>query len=369
MAVLTTGQLFASVDYLSSERMLKENKAFMEFIDISITNLGIGDADTFRKAYEMHFNADLAYVQGDYGQTYKKVYASQRELATICHTILKEKYLNDSKTTLALISGGVQKSKNIRARAYLTLGYRDRAAAQDAFTIGDGSYRKFFSYKIFKYEEAISLVRKAQIFGYKALLESLTPESRIAIYNELVKQEKAKGGLFYSRFLDKAGEEIEKEMLVTYDDALQRGTPKEDPPADGIDKDATNKNDKVFETRLAGRVRFKKEADVAKFIHRHDFELAERVLRVYIKDLNFKLFYTMFDFLAKNEDVNAPKLDYEKTKIHLIDSYCRFSKDSILNTFLGNAAIDADNQADGPESPDDNAGQPEQPAQEPPQPR
>ena len=347
VSVCVWGNLFAFGDYASSERILKENKAFLEFIDVSITNFGIQDESVFRKAYELHFNADLSYVQGDYGQTYKKVYNSQRELASICYTILKEKYLEDSRTTLALISGGVEKSKNVRARGLLVLGYRDRAAAQDAFTIGDGSFRKFFSYKIFKYQESINLVRKAQRFGYLALFESLTPETRIEIYDELVKQEKEKSkNLFYNRFIGKEGEELDKEIALTYDEAEKRN------------QDASENSG--FELKVDRRLRFKRESDVARFIKRRDFYLAESIFKTYISDFNFKLCYSMCEILGQKGDPNAPKLDYEKMKIQVIDSYGRFSKDSILNTYLGNVNIDDDNQAAGFESSRQNNEPPEQ---------
>jgi len=330
-SVFASGVLFAFGDYADSERMLRENKAFIEFIDISITNFGIQDESLFRKAYEMHFNADLSYIQGDYGQTFKKVYNSQRELASICYDLSKDKYLADSKIALSLISGGVEKSKSARARNLLNLGFRDRAAAQDAFTIGEGSFRKFFSYKIFKYQESISLVRRAQRFGYLALFEGLTPETKVAIYSEIVKQEKEKGQVFYSRFLGKAGEEMDKEMALTYDDAekLNQNAPE----------------NTGFEARTDRRLRFKRESDVAKYIKRHDFYLAENLFKTYIHDFNFKLCYAMCDVLGQKGDANAPKLDYEKMKIQLIDSYGRFSKDSILNTYLGNVSIDGGNQA------------------------
>ena len=328
--ICASGNLFAIGDYESSERMLRENQSFLEFIDISITNFGIQDENAFRKAFEMHFNADLSYVQGDYLQTYRKVYNSQRELASICHDILKEKYLEDSKNTLALISGGVWKSKNVRARSFLTLGYKERAAAQEAFTIGNGSFRKFFSSKIFKYREAIDLVRRAQRFGYLALFESLTPETRVEIYNEVVKEEKEKElGLFYSRFAGKKDEELDKEMAITYDEV----------------KKLRQENPHAFPSKIDRRLRFKRENDVARYIKQGDFFLAEGIFKMYIHDFSFKLCYAMCEVLKQKGDPNAPKLDYEKLKIQVIDSYGKFSKDSILRTYLGNVNIDDDNQA------------------------
>ncbi|MCL2026052.1 MAG: hypothetical protein FWG92_04525 [Leptospirales bacterium] len=337
MCISALGNLFALGDYASSERMLRDNRAFLDFIDVSITNLGIEDENVFRKAYEMHFNADLSYIRGDYGQTFRKIYDSQRELASICYTILKEKYLDDSKNTMGLISGGVEKSKNVRARGFLILGYRDRAAAEEAFTIGDGSYRKFFSLKIFKYQEAINLVRKAQRFAYMALFESLTPETRLEVYNEIVRQESEAGrGHFFARFLGKEGEEFDKEMALTFDEAMERSQ--------------TAGENQGFATRIDRRLHFKRESDVARYIKRHDFYLAEGVFKRYIRDFNFKLSYAMCEILGQKGDPNAPKLDYEKMKIQVIDSYGRFSKDSILHTYFGNVNIDDDNRGAGVES-------------------
>lgn len=336
---------FAFTDYTNSERIIRENKQFIDFINVSVTNLAEDQADAFRNIYQMHFNADLAYMQGDYKTTYNKVYASQKELASLCHTMLKEKYLEESKNILSAISLVVAKSKNSRARNFLTLGYRDITRATEAFTIGDGSYRKHYSYKIFKYEEGIQLVRRAQRFGLFALFESLNPDGKRAVYNEIVRQEAAEGrGYFYSRFLDKEGEAFEAEIYISYDDAKKR---REEANSDG--------QAKIVERKLDRHIRFKKESKVAELIHNDYFETAEDIFRQYIPDFNFKLLEALLVVLGGDSDnKNAPKLDYAYMRVRHIDNYGRLAKDSVLDSFLDNVTIDSTNGTPLAPAPDEN---------------
>ena len=329
---------FAFMDYSESERIINENKSFIDFMDVSVTNLAEEKADAFRDIYEIHFNADLAYMQGKYMLTYKKVYASQKDLADLCHSVLKEKYLDESKKIMGAISLTVAKSKNAKARTLLALGYRDLANATDLFTMGDGSYRKHFSTKIAKYVESIRLVRRAQRFSYFALFESLNSEGKRAVYNEMVKQEKEQGrGLFYSRFLDKEGDELANEILISYEDAEKR------------DKDVKkDPNSRTFERKIDRHIRFKREARVAELMGHDYFSTAEEILRNYIYDFNFKLLDALLTVLSNDsENKNAPKFDYTYIRLRLVDNYGKHAKDSLLDSFRDNVKVDDDNISSG----------------------
>src|SRR5271157_2292144 len=105
-------EAFASTDQTTTERILRENKRFVDFINICATNFAETKKDDFRKAFEKHFNADIAYLQSDYKRAYRQIYDSQGELEKLYHDIVKDSYLEDSKTILDKFAPGIIRSKN-----------------------------------------------------------------------------------------------------------------------------------------------------------------------------------------------------------------------------------------------------------------
>ena len=95
--MLVPSILFPYSDQTTTERILKENKDFVEFINVSVTNFAEGKKEDFRKIYEKHFNADIAYLQSDYKRAFKRVYSSQGDMEKLYRDMVKEYYLEDSK--------------------------------------------------------------------------------------------------------------------------------------------------------------------------------------------------------------------------------------------------------------------------------
>jgi hypothetical protein len=205
-AVMTSAtRVMAFTDQTTSERILRENKDFIEFINVSVSNFAEQKTDEFKKIYEMHFNADIAYLQSDYHRTYKKIYQCQSQLMPLYETLLRDRYLEDSKDLLDRIAPGIIKSKNTRARLYLTLGYRDRTVSMTHYTVGEASNPRLYSYKLFKYEEGIKMARRAKRYAFLALFESQSPETKKAIYEELMKNEMKEGNISITGFLVRTG--------------------------------------------------------------------------------------------------------------------------------------------------------------------
>ena len=65
---LIPGQSFSFTDQTTSERIIKENKQFIEFINICLSNFARDKKDDFLKSYEKHFNGEVAFLQSDYQQ-------------------------------------------------------------------------------------------------------------------------------------------------------------------------------------------------------------------------------------------------------------------------------------------------------------
>ena len=147
-------------DQTTTERILRENKHFIEFINICITNFAESKKEKFGKAYQEHFNADVAYLQSNYKRAYINVRSSQNEMKSLYKDIVMNFYLEDSKSILDKLAPDIVRSKNPRARLYLTLGYRDRTVSWTHYLIADNSNPKLYSYKIYKYVKAIKMARR-----------------------------------------------------------------------------------------------------------------------------------------------------------------------------------------------------------------
>jgi hypothetical protein len=358
-------EALASTDQTTTERILRENKRFVDFINICATNFAETKKDDFRKAFEKHFNADIAYLQSDYKRAYRQVYASQGELEKLYHDIVKDSYLEDSKTILDKFAPGIIRSKNARARLYLTLGYRDRTVGYTYYTIAEASNPKFYSYKLYKYEDAIQMARRAKRFAFLALFESQGLDDKRKIYNQLCKSEKSANNLFFSRFVDLKEDDYIKEIDKEYDEKAEESKqsgemkkPEEAKKGEEARKDeqakkstgqasADSVNEPVFEKKVERRVRFRSEAKAARFLINGEFDKAEDILRKYIDDFNFKLISASFEVLSATGTATAAaeKVDYNRFKVHLVDNYLRFDKKSLLDSIIDTIKVE-DNIAD-----------------------
>ncbi len=304
-------------DQTTSERILSENRHFINFVNVGLSNFAPEKKDEFLKAYQIHFNADVAYLQGDYKRTYKRIYESQGEMVKLYEDLVKNIYLEDSKSILDRMAPDIIRSKNARARLFLTLGYRDRTVSRNYYIVGEATRPKLHSYKLFQYEEAIKMARRAKRYGFLALFESQDRETKMAIYNQMLKTENEKGNsLFFKRFVDKKDDAYITEMQVTYEEYEK--------------KIEENKGeDAKFEKRLERRVRFRREKQCAEYLINAEFDRANDIVKKYVDDFNYKLITATFDVLQKKEGEGG--VDYASMKVHLQDNYVRFSKDSLLD--------------------------------------
>lgn len=304
-------------DQTTSERILSENRHFINFVNVGLSNFAPEKKDEFLKAYQIHFNADVAYLQGDYKRTYKRIYESQGEMVKLYEDLVKNIYLEDSKSILDRMAPDIIRSKNARARLFLTLGYRDRTVSRNYYIVGEATRPKLHSYKLFQYEEAIKMARRAKRYGFLALFESQDRETKMAIYNQMLKTDNEKGNsLFFKRFVDKKDDAYITEMQVTYEEYEK--------------KIEENKGeDAKFEKRLERRIRFRREKQCAEYLINAEFDRANDIVKKYVDDFNYKLITATFDVLQKKEGEGGAY--YASMKVHLQDNYVRFSKDSLLD--------------------------------------
>jgi hypothetical protein len=176
---------YGAIDQTYVERILKENSDFIAFIDYGVTNFAPDKKEELFNIYQKHFNGEIAYLQGDYKRAFDSVYDSQKDMVALYEKILTDYYLEDSKNILDNIAPEIIKSKDAAARQYLTLGYRDRTLARTHYTVGEASHPKLYSYKLYKYVDAINMARRAKRYGFIAIYTGQPHAIIFKIYNQL----------------------------------------------------------------------------------------------------------------------------------------------------------------------------------------
>jgi hypothetical protein len=346
------------------DRQLKENKSYIEFLDFCVTNFGDKQKDRFFDIYEMHFNADVSFLQSDYKRAFNNIYKSQGKQADLLTDILSSVYLEDSKMILDRIAPGVIKSKNAAARLYLTLAYRDRAMSRSMQIMGEAAHPRLFSAKINRYIESIKLARRAMRFGYLALLESRDIETKKYIYAHLLEIEREKGNPFYGRFLSKTGEGFVQELNRTFEDyereyqkSLAEATHKESQGVPADPSKAVPSKEPVFEKKVEREVRFRMEKRVAEYIRDAEFGKAEDIMIKYVDDFGFKQIQATVEVVAtKEKDTLA--LNWDNVKTHHIDNAGRYAKPSYLDSIAGTIRVKDDIKKTAPVQPAASQAQP-----------
>lgn len=344
---------FSFTDQATTERILADNRSFIDFINTCVTNFASDRTGSFKDIYQMNFNAEVAYLQSDYKRAFKKVYESQRKQADLYSDILRNLYLEDSKNILDRLAPDIIKAKNSRARLYLTLAYRDRAVGWNLYTIGDASNPKLYSYKLYQYVEAIKMTRRAKRYGFLALYESQTLEMKKNIFNHLFEIERETGNPFYNRFLRKMDASLLEEINRNYEEAETAEEKAEDKKtADKGVKDEKGARDKLaeekkLEKKVEKHVRFRNEKTVAQYLMNSEFEKAEDIIRKYVDDFNFKIIQATFEVMAaRNQDKKSASagggIDYNTFRVHHLDNYSRLSKQSVLENFAGTVKVEDD---------------------------
>jgi len=314
-------------DQLTADRAIQENKEFIEFMDVPLSNFGEKYKEAFKDIYQIHFNAEVAYLQSDYNRAFRNVYESQKKQADLYSQVVRE-YLDETKKFLDSISPEVIKSKNKKARLYLNLAYRDREVARTHHTVADASNPKLCSNKIYKYIEAIKVLRRARRYAFLAMFESQTDETKKKIYNHLFEIEREKGNLFYVRFISKTEQEIIDEMQKEYYD-VQIAAVNAQP----------SKQEDTYEKRIEKRARFRDERRVAEYLLTAEFEKAEPIIRDYVKDFNFNLIVATIEYLVASKSPMVSSFSVEHLKRYHDDNYSRYYSPSTLNAFAGEMKV------------------------------
>ncbi len=158
------------------EKILRENRYFIEFANVSVSNFGSAENEkSLKDANQHNFNANLYYLESNYVDAFKEIRLSQEILLDLFYDVLQKRYLEDSRSLLDLNAPIIIQSKDRKSAHFLQLGYRDVEVARQFRDMGYNYNRFLFSNKIRYYIDGIKRARRAKRFAFLSLIESKTP--------------------------------------------------------------------------------------------------------------------------------------------------------------------------------------------------
>ncbi|MBV6494375.1 MAG: hypothetical protein LDLANPLL_02408 [Turneriella sp.] len=158
------------------EKIIGDNRYFMEFANTCVSNFGSPENEkSLKEANQHYFNANLYYLESNYVDAFKEIRLSQEILLDLYYDILQKRYIEDSRALLDMNAPVIIQSKDRKSALFLQLGYRDVEVARQFRDKGYNYNRFLFSNKIRYYIDGIKRARRAKRFAFLSLIESKTP--------------------------------------------------------------------------------------------------------------------------------------------------------------------------------------------------
>ncbi|MBS0618633.1 MAG: hypothetical protein JSR44_10625 [Spirochaetes bacterium] len=158
------------------EKILGENKHFIDFLNSGISNFATADdIQTFEGAAREHYLAHKEYLAGHYKKTHAHIRAAQNILKDLYYTVLNKYYQKDTRELLERNSAMIIETRDVRAAHFMRLGYRDLKVSEIYEGKGFNHNKFLYSTKIWFYIDAIKYARQAKRYAFLAIIESQTP--------------------------------------------------------------------------------------------------------------------------------------------------------------------------------------------------
>ncbi len=175
--VLAGWQLHTIIpDAAFSQKILKENRYFLTFINQGVSNFGSeAQQKSLYKAQQFDYNARLFNVANDFQNAFYEVRKSHAQLRDLYKDMLDKQYIGTTKTILDSIAPRVLATRDAKALKLMKLAYRDLSECRRFMRIGF-NYNKFlYSVKIRYYIDAVKMARRSKRYAFLALIEINTP--------------------------------------------------------------------------------------------------------------------------------------------------------------------------------------------------
>ncbi|OHD71237.1 MAG: hypothetical protein A2W19_10675 [Spirochaetes bacterium RBG_16_49_21] len=162
----------------NAEKGLKDNRYFFYFINASITNLGSEEEKKlFREAVQRDIIAQLLYMKFLFGESFDEILKAQKILIDLYRRVLGRD-IEMAKRLLNSFAPAVISSRDILARHYLKLGYRDAEDARIDMVMGDNFRETLYSMRLYRYAKAIKKVKHGKRYAFFSLLEAKSPDDK-----------------------------------------------------------------------------------------------------------------------------------------------------------------------------------------------
>lgn len=169
-----------------SEKSLKDNRYFFNFINPTITNSGSDEEkNIFTEAARRDLISRMLYMKFSFNPAMNEIRTTQLLLIDLFSRIAIRE-IESATILLNEIAPEVLKTGNKASKKYMSLGYRSADWAEKVMIMSDNLPEKNYSIKIYEYVKAIKNAKYCKRYAIIALLENrIPPEKRGRInYNK-----------------------------------------------------------------------------------------------------------------------------------------------------------------------------------------
>jgi len=165
----------------SAEKGLKDNRYFFYFLNASVSNLGSDrEKALYKEAIQRDLIAQQLYMKFLFHESFMEIRHAQKLLIE-CYRLVLRGNIKSSGSLLNGLAPEVIHKKNVRARHYLHLGYREREVATQFMIMADNFRESLYSMRLYKYVKAIKNVKQGKRYALLALIHSRS-ESPVAYH-------------------------------------------------------------------------------------------------------------------------------------------------------------------------------------------
>jgi len=161
-----------------SEKSLKDNRYFFNFINPTITNSGSEEEKSiFIEAARRDLISRMLYMKFSFNPAMNEIRSTQLLLINLFSKIaLRE--IESATLLLNEIAPEVLKTGNKASKKYMSLGYRSADWAEKVMIMSDNLPEKNYSIKIYEYVKAIKNAKYCKRYAIIALIENRIPPEK-----------------------------------------------------------------------------------------------------------------------------------------------------------------------------------------------
>ncbi len=161
-----------------SEKSLKDNRYFFNFINTTITNSGTeAEKSLFIEAARRDMIARMLYMKFAFNPAMHEIRTTQLILIELFR-IIAVREIENATLILNEIAPEVLKAENKASKKYMSLGYRSVDWAKKIMIMSDNLPEKNYSIKIYEYVKAIKNAKYCKRYGIIALIENRIPPEK-----------------------------------------------------------------------------------------------------------------------------------------------------------------------------------------------